>query len=464
MKFLQLNITSFNTSCDDLWCHQLENQYDGIFLQETNHRNNTLLGNFKTWKVNMHTIYENKTLGYGVGSLFPSHTKNVFRQDLITKDLEMVWSEIEINEKKVLIGNIYIPPNNIEQLHALDKFLENHKDENLIILGDFNARNTLWDIHCNKNNKMGTVLEDLIQRHGLYLATNVDHSYQQTVQSQYTGKSTIDLTLSRGISNISVNTIDITNIKTRHKGIEITIDTQNTRNNSLPHFKTKDANWGKWAEFLDNNLLTFLNSFPHEISKTIIDEKAELFVDIIFNSASQFFGMTELSKKESKGWWNKDIKIARTNLKNAKKQYKMKQSPTNLKILQEHKLALETLIKNSKQQSYQRNSDFLNNSKDSTQFWHRYNKIIGSKKDNVIEPLLHSPSNTYIFHDEEISNILFNYHINKDKSNNKYDEPFKNNINNELNNILHKNTVDESYVFFDETHVKTAIQKLFTWS
>ena len=72
MKFLQLNITSFNTSCDDLRYHQMENHYDGIFLQETNHNNSTTLGHFKNWKVNMHTIFKNKILGYGVGT-FLSH-------------------------------------------------------------------------------------------------------------------------------------------------------------------------------------------------------------------------------------------------------------------------------------------------------------------------------------------------------------------------------------------------------
>ena len=39
MKFLQLNINSFNITCGDLWYHQMENHYAGIFLQETNDNN-----------------------------------------------------------------------------------------------------------------------------------------------------------------------------------------------------------------------------------------------------------------------------------------------------------------------------------------------------------------------------------------------------------------------------------------
>ena len=81
-----------------------------------------------------------------VGTLLPNTTKNVFRQDLINQGLEMVWTELEINTRRVLIGNIYIPPNKIEQIHVLDRFLEDQRDKAIIILGDFNARNTLWVI------------------------------------------------------------------------------------------------------------------------------------------------------------------------------------------------------------------------------------------------------------------------------------------------------------------------------
>ena len=113
----------------------MENRYDGIFLQETNHNNSTTLENFKSCKVNMHAIFQNKTLGYGVETFLPNTTKNVFRQDLINQDLEMVWTDLETNAKRVLIGNIYIPPNKIEQIHVLDRFLEDQRDKAVIIFG-----------------------------------------------------------------------------------------------------------------------------------------------------------------------------------------------------------------------------------------------------------------------------------------------------------------------------------------
>ena len=72
----------------------------------------------------------------------------------------MVWTEIEINAKRMLIENIPVLPNKIEQLRFLEG--QGEKAIAIIILGDFNMQNTFWDKHINQNNKMGIALEELI--------------------------------------------------------------------------------------------------------------------------------------------------------------------------------------------------------------------------------------------------------------------------------------------------------------
>ena len=87
-------------------------------------------------------------------------------------------------------------------IYILDWFLEDQRDKAIIILGDFNAWNTFWDNHINQNNKMGTVLDELIQKHGLYVATDLDHTYQHSPNCYNSGKSTIDLTLALFLQHI----------------------------------------------------------------------------------------------------------------------------------------------------------------------------------------------------------------------------------------------------------------------
>ena len=78
------------------------------------------LGNFKHWKGKMNTIYKSKNTRFGVGTLIPISTKNVFREDY-TNDLDKIWNEMNIQNIDVLIGNIYVKPGNKNRLKILVK-------------------------------------------------------------------------------------------------------------------------------------------------------------------------------------------------------------------------------------------------------------------------------------------------------------------------------------------------------
>ena len=126
----------------------------------------------------MFTNFRNKAVGFGVGTIVSSAQKNVFRNDLSRKDLEIIWNEMQIKGEKTLVENIYIPPGNENHLHILDMELKKHKSENIVLIGDFNSRNKIWDRNANNNSRMGFILEDSINRYGFYIATSTDFTYQ----------------------------------------------------------------------------------------------------------------------------------------------------------------------------------------------------------------------------------------------------------------------------------------------
>ena len=145
-------------------------------------------------------------------------------------------------------------------------------------------------------------------------------TYQIVTKS---GKSTIDLTVSCRNNILAVKTREINNIKIRYKDIEIDIENLSDKSRShTPHFRTQDANQDEWCKLLHNSLSQSINSFYNEISKKIIDDQANLFVNLITTSASSFFSITEKSKIESNGWLSKDIKKSRNDITNANKRYK----------------------------------------------------------------------------------------------------------------------------------------------
>ena len=125
--------------------------------------------------------------------------------------------------------------------------LEKHKGKAILLVGDFNCRNTLWDKHIKRNTKMGKLLEDIINRHNLFIATDADFTYQQSASINKSGKSTIDLTLTRGLANVKITTKDFDLINTRHKAVEIYIP-EASQNKQTPKFRTKNAVWKDWEK------------------------------------------------------------------------------------------------------------------------------------------------------------------------------------------------------------------------
>ena len=61
---------------------------------------------------------------------------------------------------------------------------------------------------------MGIALEELIERHGLYVATDLDHTYQHSANCYNSGKSTIDLILVELTTSL-LKQVKINIIKTR---------------------------------------------------------------------------------------------------------------------------------------------------------------------------------------------------------------------------------------------------------
>ena len=57
MKLLQFNITSLNTLLEELWGYQKGNNYDAMFLKETNYTEGKSLAYFKQWKTRILTNF-----------------------------------------------------------------------------------------------------------------------------------------------------------------------------------------------------------------------------------------------------------------------------------------------------------------------------------------------------------------------------------------------------------------------
>ena len=120
---------------------------------------------------------------------------------------------------------------------------------------------------------MGKLLVEIINRHNLFIATDVPYTFKR---QDNTGKSTIDLSFIRGISNVSIKTKEFELIKTGHLAVEIHIQDSKKNTITQPKFKTKDADWTKWQKHLSPHFYKYINSFPEYITEEEKDNQANI--------------------------------------------------------------------------------------------------------------------------------------------------------------------------------------------
>ena len=129
--------------------YQKENNYDAIFLQETIYTAGKPLAYFKYWKTKCLQTFQNKAMGFGVGTLVSSAPKKCFQRGSLTQVARDHMERNANTREKTLVGSIYIPPRNENHLHILDMELEKRKDENILLIRDFNSRKKIWDRNAN---------------------------------------------------------------------------------------------------------------------------------------------------------------------------------------------------------------------------------------------------------------------------------------------------------------------------
>ena len=156
-----------------------------ICLQETLIKSNDTitLNNFASFH---HINNRNSKASGGVSIII--HEDVPHRQIPLQTNLQAISNSI-ILHKTFTICNIYLPPNDnpsFQDLHNL--ILQLPKP--FIILGDFNAHNSIWG--SNKNTTRGKLIESIINTHNLCLLNDNTKTYLHPASGTLTN---IDLTI-----------------------------------------------------------------------------------------------------------------------------------------------------------------------------------------------------------------------------------------------------------------------------
>jgi len=197
-------------------------QVDIILLQEIWHptEENIRLRDYPQKFIRMREGKE----GGGVGIWVHRKVKAVYLDQYDKAKLEAVWVDVKVGKIRTVVGSVYIPPGDIDALDTLDMvigdILSSH--EHLIVCMDANSRNVRWDdscigiSQCQKSVKMGTRLEEMMDRYALHI-----HNKGQPTYISGNVRTAPDVTLSTGIHKFGILnwcTID-DDLNTPHEGI-----------------------------------------------------------------------------------------------------------------------------------------------------------------------------------------------------------------------------------------------------
>src|SRR6266480_7690650 len=120
----------------------------------------------------------------------------------------------------------------------------------------------------------------------------------------------------------------------------INIDSGNLVENPIYNnqYNFEKADWKIFAEelILQSNKEEFISNISNnisQISREMLETEAEKLRDIIIIAANKTISKKRIHEK-SKSWWNKELKLLRKELANAKRQYKKNQNQTTQQAFQ----------------------------------------------------------------------------------------------------------------------------------
>ena len=309
---------------------------------------------------------------------------------------DAIWATAKIGHLTILIGNIYVNPgadssNNLDaavkNISKAMEYREKMKIKELIVLGDFNCRHTLWK--DSTTNSRGIMLEQFANQH--QLACIFPNSKTFVCGS---GGSVIDLALIKNgklldlyqTSSVDLEVELFTGAPTRgHLPVIHNFNLPSAFNNASKFPTTiyrdlKKTDWSYWQEALSDNLDS--NLLPHLEKYTDPSHLWNDFLSII-NQVNDIVIPRKTATTHSKPFWTTELSQMSKEVRLARSKMMARHTPINADNYRGIKNAFAEQLVAEKNKWIHEQLDGLNVA-DSLKFWKRYkHTIVGTSNDFI---------------------------------------------------------------------------------
>ena len=386
-----------------------EKNIDVLCVQETGTAD---MDRHKLWNMNVSLdVNKGKNKGCALFTRNDLSTTPLPQIAEVSRDVDSVWSLVVVNNKRYVIGTVYLKLGHEKGMPELLKMLDlarlcaiKYHAAGPLLIGDLNARHTLWG--DSSTNKYGALLRDELDPMKYSILAPDDPTFLAQ-----NGSSMIDLSIvSNGlIGKVTPPTTDnLANLYSGaplrgHVPVHISINTEVNRLKTQVEEKLdlESIDWNQWTDAVDNEVLAkglLTSAFPSAVSLS------EQFEDIILRVSDQM-GEKKKSTIHSKPFWTPKLSHLSQVLRTARERYQERNTDDNLYKLN---IARDEFDESRKAEckSFILSKTKGLNAAQSNEFWKEINKIFNPKSPNHIESLL-TKDDTLITEKEKIEEILF---------------------------------------------------------
>ena len=413
---------------------------DIIALQETGRS----MADLKKGTLNNMTMFSNPVSRSpnvrGVGLAINPNLQPQYQSSLNDMDIDAIWTTIQSSNKIVLVGSVYCLPENsstksLKDLlknvkKALD-FCEKYKIKDVIILGDFNARNQVWG--DSKTTDRGKYLLEFINDENLLLCAPSGNTFVCP-----NGGSIIDLMLMRGdiTKRYIANNIDsevelFTGAPIRgHYPIIHHFTEISSTNKSTPSRKEyldlDNTVWEDWQDGLEDKLTHVMESLD---DYNDAKELWNIFFAVITDNNTTMIPKKIISQ-HSKPYWSDKLTELSKEVRLARKAAQSRYTPTNAEKLNQAKTEFQDALIKEKNEWVRKKVEGLNVADRGT-FWKKYKAVFCPNESNLMGNL--ESKGLLLTKTEEKEDLLFNtFFAGSHLEHGNFDDCHKDEINEEL--------------------------------
>ena len=443
VKICSINICGLSTRSNHMLDKYNDTQkFDFITLQEncTNITDKLKISNMKVITDTNHSKNRGAAL-YVKNEYSCSKLPEISK---LSQQIDSVWCMTIINNKRYLVGSIYVKLNyhtaieeTMKMLKAAQTVANKLKCLGVILAGDFNARHPMWGDEIS--NEYGKQLVESLDSTSFSIITS--HSPTFLCEN---GSSHIDLMIiSKNLANkvnkcVTDIDIELFSGAPLRGHVPLITEIEGTNNTEKPPVIKKldvnSINWPSWTEDLEKQIQRDLS----EVHR--YDDPARLWKylqDNIHNVTSKH-GSFKKSTRHSKPYWTDGLTVLCNTMRAARKTYYKRNTDNNKQNMIKTKEDFD-IARKAECEKFLLDKTKMLNSAEASKFWKEFNRIFKIKAEEGIDPLDDGNGGLMTENKEKEAKLFSTFFQCKHMTNVDFDEYFYDTVNDLYEGIMSEN-------------------------